>query len=579
MLQVVEERRRDPLRDPVHEDRRAADARRRAALDVLEEDVDRERRLAQAPGEDLTPPLPRRHDRVDEEGDDERDPSAVPDLHDVRPEEGEVDDEERDRDRERHGLRDLPGLAGVDVEEDRRDPHRRRHRDAVGCRERAGALEREDEPDAGDGEGPVDRRQVDLPDLLLGRVGDLQARHVAELDRLPRQREGPRDDGLGGDHGGRRREEDEGEEAPLRREAEQRVGRRRRVRQEERPLPEVVEEERGEDEGEPADADRPGPEVPHVGVERLASRDDEEDRAEQQEADDAVVGEEADGVRRVDGGEDPRRVEDVRDAEHREDDEPDEHHRPEDRADARRPLLLDQEEDDEDDDDDRLDVGLERRRDDLEPLDGGEDRDGRRDDAVAVQERGAEEPERNEDEVPGAPGRRRRPQERHQREDAPLTPVVGPEDDREVLDRDRQDEGPEDQGEDPEDVLGRGRDRVVPREALPERVEGARPDVAEDDAEGAERQDREVPPLRRRRQVGLLRSRRCGLERPGGRTRWGVGGGGLAGVGLQRGGSLIQAPSGCRGPPDRSAAISASFSRKSFFTQSCTDSRNAASST
>ena len=222
--------------------------------------------------------------RVDEDGDGEREPAAAPDLHDVRAEEGEVDDEEDGRDRERDDPRDLPRLAGVDVEEDRRDPHRRRHGDAVRRGEGARRAEREDEPDAGDGEDPVDRREVDLPDLPLRGVVDPQARHVAELDRLAREREGARDHGLRGDDRGRRGEEDERQEAPLRRELEERVVGRGRARQEERALAEVVQEERRKDEREPADADRPGPEVPHVGVERLAPRHGEEDRAEEEEA-------------------------------------------------------------------------------------------------------------------------------------------------------------------------------------------------------------------------------------------------------------------------------------------------------
>ena len=84
----------------------------------------------------------------------------------------------------------------------------------------------------------------------------------------------------------------------------------------------------------------------------------------------------------------------------------------------------------------------------------------------------------------------------------------------EVLDRDRQDERPEDQGEDAEDVRGRRRNRMVPGEALAKSVEGARPDVAEDDPEGADGEDGEVLPLRGRRKVRLLRPRRGGSRMP-----------------------------------------------------------------
>ena len=59
-----------------------------------------------------------------------------------------------------------------------------------------------------------------------------------------------------------------------------------------------------------------------------------------------------------------------------------------------------------------------------------------------------------------------------------------------VLDRDDQDERPQNEGEDPEDVpLGR-RHRVRPVEALADGVEGRGPDVAVDDAERREGQSR-----------------------------------------------------------------------------------------
>ena len=71
--------------------------------------------------------------------------------------------------------------------------------------------------------------------------------------------------------------------------------------------------------------------------------------------------------------------------------EPDQHDRPEDRADAGRPAALEEEQDDQDDDRDRDDVRLEERRRDFEPFDGAEHRDRRRDHAVAVEQRRAED--------------------------------------------------------------------------------------------------------------------------------------------------------------------------------------------
>ena len=124
----------------------------------------------------------------------------------------------------------------------------------------------------------------------------------------------------------------------------------------------------------------------------------------------------------------------------------------------------------------------------LEPLDRAEHRDGRRDHAVAVEQRGAEDAQQHQRASARAPAWLARRQQRGQREDAALAVVVGAHDEREVLDRDDQHQRPEDERQDAEHVrLGR-RDRVRSEEALAHRVERAGADVAVDDAERAEGQ-------------------------------------------------------------------------------------------
>ena len=66
-------------------------------------------------------------------------------------------------------------------------------------------------------------------------------------------------------------------------EREERVLRRLRVLDEARRLPEVVEQQGGHDEREPGEADGVAAEVAHVGIERLAAGDDEDDAAEDEE--------------------------------------------------------------------------------------------------------------------------------------------------------------------------------------------------------------------------------------------------------------------------------------------------------
>ena len=88
--------------------------------------------------------------------------------------------------------------------------------------------------------------------------------------------------------------------------------------------------------------------------------------------------------------------------------------------------------------------------------------------------------------------------QRHQREDAAFALVVRAHDEDQVLDRNQQRERPEDQRQDAEDVLARGRDAVRAVKTLTQRVQRTGADVAVDDAEGTERQKGQVTATRRR---------------------------------------------------------------------------------
>ena len=168
--------------------------------------------------------------------------------------------------------------------------------------------------------------------------------------------------------------------------------------------------------------------------------------------------------------------------------EPHDHDRAEHARDFRRAALLDGEQSDEDRDRDREDPRLERGSRHLESLDGAEHGDRRRDEPVAVEERGAEHAERDD--------ARHDPLGRHpaawhhecgEGEDPTLALVVGTHHEREVLDGDDDDQRPEHDRSDAE------RRRLVDQELrmverFTERVDRAGPDVAVDDSEGAERQ-------------------------------------------------------------------------------------------
>jgi hypothetical protein len=79
--------------------------------------------------------------------------------------------------------------------------------------------------------------------------------------------------------------------------------------------------------------------------------------------------------------------------------------------------------------------------------------------------------------------------ERHQRQDAAFTVVVGAQHVAEVLDRDDDRHRPEDQRQHTEHVRFGRRDAVRAVQAVTYRVQRARADVAEHDAQRAERQD------------------------------------------------------------------------------------------
>jgi hypothetical protein len=82
-------------------------------------------------------------------------------------------------------------------------------------------------------------------------------------------------------------------------------------------------------------------------------------------------------------------------------------------------------------------------------------------------------------------------QQGEQREDAPLPLVVRAHDEGEVLDADDREHAPEHQREEAEHVGGRRLDAVSAVDTLLQRVERARADVPEDDAERGEREGAE----------------------------------------------------------------------------------------
>ena len=259
--------------------------------------------------------------------DHERQPAALRNLDQVGAEERAIHGEEDAGHGQRRPVRPAPALGRDDVQQQRRDHHRHRHGNAVGGGERARRLEAQHDEDGRDGHRPVHLRHVDLAHLERRGVFDVEARRVAELNRLPRQRERAGDERLRGDDGGQRGQHHERQQRPRRRHQVEGLRRRARVEQDQRALAEVVQHQRRQHQPEPRQADRPPAEVAHVGVERLAAGDRQHDGAEHDESVPAVVEEEPDGVARVHGFEHHRRADDPHDAEQRDGGEPRHHDR------------------------------------------------------------------------------------------------------------------------------------------------------------------------------------------------------------------------------------------------------------
>ncbi len=144
------------------------------------------------------------------------------------------------------------------------------------------------------------------------------------------------------------------------------------VLQQQRALPQVVQDQRRQHETEPGQADRFAAEVAHVGIERLAAGHGQHHRAEHDEAMGAVQPEEANPVPGIERLPHFRRMHDPGHAEYRDGHEPDDDDRAEQSSDPMRAVLLNRKQRNQDRDGDGHDVRTEQRRHDLEAFNGAE---------------------------------------------------------------------------------------------------------------------------------------------------------------------------------------------------------------
>ena len=286
-------------------------------------------------------------------------------------------------------------------------------------------------------------------------------------------------------------EEHHREPGPPRSQQEERVADAGRVAQDQGALAQVIQDAGGEDDQQPGAPDRRAAEVSHVRVQRLGSGDGQDDGGQGEERGVEVAEQEADRVAGRQRLQDHRVRGDGPHAEHADHGEPDAHDRPEHSPHGARAQPLNQEQDDDDrhrDGDDQ--IGHRRCR-DLDALDRRKHRDGRRDHAVAEEQRGPEDPQRRQHRLgPDSAGQGPPADQGDQRHDPALAVVVGPHHEQDVRDGDDDRHRPEDQRDDPENGVVRHLDRVriARTEDRLDGVQRARPDVPEDNSESTNRE-------------------------------------------------------------------------------------------
>ena len=199
-------------------------------------------------------------------------------------------------------------------------------------------------------------------------------------------------------------------------------------------------------------------------------------------------------------------------SEHGVDSEKHHHDRAEEGRDFGRPPALGGEQHNENDDGRRQDVGREIGVDLLQAFERGEHRNRRRDDGVAREQGGAGDAEQKRD-------RRLLPKgalsQRHEGQDAAFALVVGLHQEHHIFRGDDDQQRPDDERDDADDIGWPERSAFELTQRRLQRIEGARADVAEHDADRAKHENPETPRRMRQVALGAINWRRDGVLRNG----------------------------------------------------------------
>lgn len=314
----------------------------------------------------------------------------------------------------------------------------------------------------------------------------------------------------------------------MRHQPEESVADRLRVAQNKTALAEIIQQQCRQRQAIPGEQDRFAPKMTDIGEERLGSRDRQNHGAQHVIAGDAVAEQEADGIERVERDQNGRAMHQPDQTQHADGDEPQAHDRAEHLPHPIGATRLEEKQSNQDAGGERHDERLKNARRDIEPLDRREHRDRRRDHAIAIQHRRAEQHDKHQHIGPARPAVDVAPglrialvflQQPEYRERAPLAVMIGAEDEREIFDAYHQNHRPEDQRDDADHryMILRELGRFLKTRRHHIQPVGA--DIAEHHADGAEREPGQ-------RRLGS----RFRLAHAAGPFRWGrqTGSGGIA---------------------------------------------------
>ena len=183
------ERRRDLAVIAEHIDRSAGHPPQSVVFNISNDIGQSSIRLLQATADQFASAAPGRHLHDQYDSDEQRKPATRWNLWNVRREKRNINDHERDEHNEGLGARPTPSISHKPEENQCRNQHGRRDRDAIRRCQRTRRLENQDQRDTADHQQPVHQRHVDLADVIGRRVTDRQTREIVELNSLSRQRE------------------------------------------------------------------------------------------------------------------------------------------------------------------------------------------------------------------------------------------------------------------------------------------------------------------------------------------------------------------------------------------------------